>query len=186
MIGLHTTFSTVQFAAEAKHAGGIAVLGIDGKTLIIQIVTFALVFIILKKYAFGPIIKSLETRYEKIESSLTHAEKLEQTNKQAEARAQKLLRDARKEAEDVINKGHEEAGSLVKQAEDQAGEKAAKIIKDGEARIAGEIVKAREALKKETLGLVAQATSVLLEKEIDVKQSEKLVHKALLENAGDK
>lgn len=175
------TYTTIQNFALAEHKGGIAVLGIDPKTLIIQVVTFVLVFIILKKYAFGPIIKNLETRYEKIESSLTHAEKLEQTNSEAEARVKQLLQQARQEATEVINKGHEEAGSIVKQAEDSAIERTEKIIQDGHNQIAGEVVKARTDLKKEMLGLVTEATGILLEKKIDPTQNEKLVARALRE-----
>lgn len=163
----------------AESSGGISSLGLDPKLLILQILSFVIIFWLLKKYAFGPIVKMLDERYQKIEGSIGHAERLEETNKQAEANARKLLQEARKQAEEVINKGHEEAGAIIKQAETQAGEKATKIIKDGEARIAGEITKARAELKKETLGLVAQATGILLEKKVDVKANEELIINAL-------
>ena len=108
----------------AESSGGISSLGIDPKLLILQIISFVIIFWLLKKYAFGPIVKMLDERYQKIEGSINQAEKLEETNKRAEANARKLMQEARKQAEEVINKGHEAAGAIIKQAEDQAGEKA--------------------------------------------------------------
>lgn len=166
----------------AESSGGISSLGLDPKLLILQIVSFVIVFWVLKRYAFGPIIKMLDERYQKIEGSISHAEELEETNKQAEANARKLLQEARKQAEEVINRGHEEAGAIINQAETQAGERAAKIIKDGENRIAGEVTKAQAELKKETLGLVAQATGILLEKKVDLQTNDKLIKQALEES----
>jgi F0F1-type ATP synthase membrane subunit b/b' len=60
--------------------------------------------------------------------------------------------------------------------------KAEKIIADGRLQIEAEVLKAREALKKETLGLVAQATEAVLGEAIDAKKSETLIKKALEEN----
>jgi len=61
--------------------------------------------------------------------------------------------------------------------------KAEKIIADGKLQIEAEVVKAREALKKETLSLVAEATAAVLGESVDVKKSEALIKKALKENA---
>jgi hypothetical protein len=42
-----------KFAAEE---GGIAALGVDGKALVLQIITFVLVFWLLKKFAMPKIV----------------------------------------------------------------------------------------------------------------------------------
>ena len=104
-------------------------------------------------------------------------------NKEAEQRVAGLLSEARKEAEEVIDMSREEAGAIVADAESSAVTKAEKIIADGKLQIEAEVVKAREALKKETLSLVAEATAAVLGESVDVKKSEALIKKALKENA---
>lgn len=169
------------FAKTAESAGGVAVLGIDGKTLIIQIATFVLVFLLLKKYAFGPIVKTLDARYEKIESSLDKAEKLEEANQKAEAEVQKLLRQARTEAEEIIAKSRDEAGAIISDASNAAEAKAKKILADSLAKIDQQAEKTQEELKKQTLELVSQATAALLGEKVDAKKNEQLIKKALSE-----
>ena len=81
----------------------------------------------------------------------------------------------------IINKSREEAGSIVSEAENTAVSKAEKIIADGKLQIEAEVIKAREALKKETLGLVAEATAAVLGESVDAKKNEALIKKALQE-----
>lgn len=180
---MNTQILTILASAEAaKESEGIAALGIDPIVILAQGITFLIFFFLIKKFAFSKIVKTLEDRRKNIEGSLNKAEELTKQNEEAEKRVAAVLSEARKEAEDIIGKGHEEAGGIIQAAEDSAGAKAEKIVADGRAQIQNEVIKAREELKKEMLGLVSQATSVLLEEKVDAKKSEALVKKALKES----
>ncbi|HMS31177.1 MAG TPA: F0F1 ATP synthase subunit B [Candidatus Saccharibacteria bacterium] len=174
---------TILASTETAEPQGIAALGLNFWTIIAQGATFLVFFLIIKKFAFGKIVDTLETRRKTIESSLDKAEELSRQNKEAEQRVAGLLSEARKEAEEVIDMSREEAGAIVADAESSAVTKAEKIIADGKLQIEAEVVKAREALKKETLSLVAEATAAVLGESVDVKKSEALIKKALKENA---
>ena len=165
--------------AAAEEAEGIAALGIDPIAILAQGATFLLLFFIIKKFALGKIVTTLESRRKTIEGSLEKAEELNKQNEEAEKRLAALLGEARKEAEAIVTKGREEASSIVADAETSAVTKAEKIIEDGKLQIEAEVIKAREALKKETLSLVAQATEAVLEESVDAKRSEALIKKAL-------
>lgn len=172
------------FAEAASHGAepqGIAALGIDPWAILAQGVTFLLLVWLLKKFAFTKIVDILEERRKTVEQSLDKAEELSKKNEAAEKRVNALLHDARQEAEDIVNKSHEEAGSIVQEAEDAASNKAEKIIADGKLQIQNEVEKARKALKEETLELVSRATSVVLDEAVDAKKHENLVKKALQE-----
>lgn len=169
--------------AATEESQGIAALGIDPLAILAQGATFLLLFFIIKKFALGKIVKTLEDRRVTIESSLDKAEELNKQNEEAEKRVNTLLGEARKEAEAIITKGREEASAVIAEAESVAVKKAEKIVADGKSQIEAEVIKAREALKKETLGLVAQATAVVLEESVDAKKHEALIKKALQESA---
>jgi len=89
-------------AAEATKEGGVAVLGLNAGALILQIATYVIVFLILKKYAFGPIIKTLEDRRVKIEGGLATADKMERAKQELEEHKEKVLTEARKEAAKIV------------------------------------------------------------------------------------
>lgn len=171
--------NSIQLLAATEEAQGIAALGIDPLAILAQGVTFLLLFFIIKKFALGKIVTTLEERRKTIEGSLDKAQELNRQNEEAEKRVNALLGEARKESEDIINKSREEAGAIVATAERTATEKAEKIIADGKLQIEAEVLKAREALKKETLGLVAQATEAVLGEAVDAKKNEALIKKAL-------
>ncbi len=177
---IHTLTLLANTASE--EAQGIAALGLSPWAILAQGVTFLVFFVLIKKFALGKIVDTLETRRKTIESSLDKAEELTKQNEEAEQRVNVLLSEARKEAEEIVSKSREEAGAIVADAEKAAGDKAEKIIADGKLQIEAEVVKAREALKKETLGLVAQATEAVLGEIVDAKKSEALIKKALKEN----
>lgn len=178
MIDIITVFA----ATEAAEPQGIAALGLNPWTILAQGVTFLVFFLLVKKFALGKIVDTIETRRKTIDESLDKAEELNRQNEEAEKRVNALLSDARKEAEEIVNKSREEAGAIVSTAENSAVEKAEKIIADGKLQIEAEVLKAREALKKETLSLVAQATEAVLGEAVDAKKSEALIKKALKES----
>jgi len=167
--------------APAEEAQGIAALGIDPLAILAQGLTFLIFFLLIKKFAFGKVVDTLEKRRLTIEQSLDKAEALTKQNEDAQIKVNELLHQARKDAEEIIVKSHEEAGAIVQEAEEKAVLKAEKIIEDGKQQIDQQVVKAQEMLKKETLDLVAQASSALLGEKIDAKKHEALVKKALNE-----
>lgn len=168
--------------AATEEAQGIAALGLNPWTILAQGATFLVFFILIKKFALGKIVDTIEDRRKTIEGSLDKAEELNKQNEEAEKRVNALLGEARKESEDIVNKSREEAGAIVADAETAAVAKAEKIIADGKLQIEAEVIKAREALKKETLSLVAQATEAVLGEAVDAKKSEALIKKALQES----
>lgn len=170
---------TILAATEGGESQGIAALGIDPWAILAQGLTFLLLFLIIKKFALGKVVDTLEARRKTIEGSLEKAEELNRQNEEAEKRVNALLGEARKDAEEILSKTREEAAVVVADAEKSAVEKAEKIIADGKLQIDAEVIKAREALKKETLGLVAEATAAVLSESVDAKKNEALIKKAL-------
>ena len=168
-------------STEPAESQGIAALGLSPLAILAQGITFLMFFLLVKKFALGKIVDTIETRRKTIEESLNKAEELNRQNEEAEKRVNSLLSEARKESEEIINKSREEAGVIITDAEVTAVAKAEKIIADGKLQIEAEVLKAREALKKETLGLVARATEAVLGEAVDSKKSESIIRKALEE-----
>ena len=168
-------------STEPAESQGIAALGLSPLAILAQGITFLMFFLLVKKFAVGKIVDTIETRRKTIEESLNKAEELNKQNEEAEKRVNALLGEARKESEEIINKSREEAGVIITDAEVTAVAKAEKIIADGKLQIEAEVMKAREALKKETLGLVARATEAVLGEAVDSKKSESIIRKALEE-----
>jgi F-type H+-transporting ATPase subunit b len=168
-----------QFGAE--DASGIAALGVDGKALIIQLVTFLLAFLILKQFAFGPIIKMMDARRQTIEDGVALGEKMKQDEAKLQASIDNELAKARKEADGIIASANETSRDKVREAEAKAQDKAAGILKDAEERIKTDTARARKKLEGELVGLISDATEAIIGEKVDAKKDAQLIDKALKE-----
>lgn len=172
MVGMFT-----QFGSEAS--AGIGALGIDFKAFIIQLITFVLAFLVLKKWAFGPIIKIMDERRKTIESGVTLGEKMRREEAEADAKVAAKLRDARSKADEIIASADETSRQVVRDAEDKARTKADGILKEADARILTETALARKKLEGELVGLISDATEAIIGEKVDAKKDAQLIDSAI-------
>lgn len=171
-----------QFATDSS-ASGIGALGVDAKALVIQLITFGLAYLVLRKYAFGPILKVMNERRQTIEKGVTLGEQMQKQQAKAEADAAKQLADARKQADSIVATAHDEARATVRVAEDKARTKAEGILAEAEDRIVQDTKRARSKLEKELVGLVSEATEVIVGEKVDSRKDTELIERALKERA---
>lgn len=169
------------FAAESS-GSGLSALGVDGRAFLIQLITFVLVFWVLKRYAFAPILKVLQERRETIESGVKLGEEMQRERAKLDNEIEKKLHEARQEADEIIAGANDTSRQAIREAEDKAREKAAGILESAEARIAQETARARKQLEKEVVGLISEATEAIIEEKVDAKKDAALIERALKES----
>ncbi|HSX44655.1 MAG TPA: F0F1 ATP synthase subunit B [Candidatus Saccharimonadales bacterium] len=168
------------FVAEASSSGSpLAALGVSLKTFVIQLITFVLVFLVLKRFAFKPITKLLEERRKVIDDGVKAGQKLAADQAEFEKKMADATRDARHEADKIIANGHKEAREIIREAEKVAGRKAEGIISDAEVRIAEEAAHSRRKLEKEIVGLISEATEAIVGEKIDSKKDAALIDRVM-------
>lgn len=168
-----------QFAAEEAEAKGLAALGLDSKAFIVQLITFLLVFYVLRRFVFKRVVDLLETRQAKIDEGLSLTTKLSEEKAKLDKDAAKVRQEARKEAEEIVASSHAQAKALVKEAEDAAQLKADAIVADAQKKIADEANRARRQLEKEMVDLVVEATEAVTREKLDAKKDGVLIANAL-------
>lgn len=171
MINLLTQFG--------EGTSGIGALGVDGKALIIQLISFVLAFLVLKKWAFGPIVKLMEQRRATIEQGVTLGEQMKKDKVALEAKVADALANARQEADGIIAQAQEEGRQAVREAEDKARDKAAGILKEADERIVTDTQRARKKLENELVSLVSEATEAIIGEKVDAKKDAQLIDRAL-------
>jgi F-type H+-transporting ATPase subunit b len=168
-----------RFAAEETEASGFEALGFDPKAFLIQLVTFLLVFYVLKRFAFGKIVELLEKRRKTIEEGVALTTKLTQEKEKLDREAADTRAEARREAEQIIADSHVQTTQIIRDAEESAQEKAEKILNDARQKIEDETARARRNLEKEMVELVIQATEAVSREKLDAKKDNELIASAL-------
>lgn len=162
-------------------SSGIGALGFGGQAFLIQLVTFILAYFVLRRYAFGPIIKVMRERREKIEDSVKLADKLQIEQVELEEKAEKTLHESRVKADGIIAEAQEAGRQVIHDAEEKARQKAAAIVAQADAQVQLDIARARKQLEKELVGLIADTTEAIIEEKIDTKKDAQLIERALKE-----
>lgn len=133
--------------------------GLAWGKFIAQVLIFWIVFMILKKYAFGPILAMLEQRRQRIADGEAKLEKIARDAAEAKANAQALVDKAEADAARVVKEADEAAKTLQERRQQDAVASANTII--SKAREAAELEKEQlmSQLKREFGRMVSDATS---------------------------
>lgn len=178
-------FAPLTIIASAKAAstdGGIlGALGIDWTLLGLQIVAFLLLVWLLGKFVYPVFMRIIDEREQKIEASVKAAEAAEKNAEAAQDGIEALLKEARKEAKEIVTTAKDEATAMLEASDAKAKSRADKIVKDAHDQLEKDIVAARKALHNDTIELVAQATEKVLAGVADAKLDRKIVESAVKE-----
>lgn len=166
----------VQFGDSAS---GLGTLGVDGQAFIIQLVTFILAILVLRKWAIKPILKVMNERRETIERGVKLGETMQKEKAELEKQVEEQLHKARQDADQMIAGAEDAAREAARAVEEKAKQKADGIVAEAEGRIALETARVRKQLEKEMAGLVAEATEAVIKEKIDAKKDGALIERAL-------
>lgn len=150
-----------------------------GTGLIIwQLIVFVLLFLLLSKLAWKPIINSLKEREISIQNSLDMAEKARMEMVHLKADNEKLLKEAREERDKLLKDAREAANRLKDEAQSAAKKSADRIIEDARAAINIE----KQAALKDVKIQVAMFSLEIAEKLMKKNLSDDKSQKELVEN----
>ena len=139
------TLTTPTIIASGAIDAFVGQFGLAWSKFFAQVIIFWIVFMILKKYAFGPILGMLEQRRQRIADGEA---KLEKISKDAA--------DAAKNSQAIIDKAEADAARVVKEADEAAKALQDRRQQDAVASANSIIAKAREAAQLEQEQLMSQ------------------------------
>ncbi|MGN7359265.1 F0F1 ATP synthase subunit B [Paenibacillus sp. SAF-054] len=160
-------------------------MSINYASFILALIAFVILYLLLNKYAFGPLFSIMEKRRELVLQQMNEAS---QTRDQAVAYVEEqkqALEAARKEAYEIIEQSKQTSNKQADQLMAQAKEEAARIKEEAVRDIASEKNKAVQELRNEVGAVSVKIASKLLEKEVSSDSAqEELVDQYLKEVGG--
>jgi F-type H+-transporting ATPase subunit b len=158
-------------------------LGITLSGLVTQIVSFVILFVVLWKLLYGPVIKVLDQRSERIKESLEASERAQEEAATSRQEMEARLDEARTEGQQLIAQARDVADrfreeELAKAREDIAAERTR-----AEANIQRERDAAIEHLRREFAGLAIVAAERMIDRSLDESTHRELIQQVLDEGA---
>ncbi len=124
-----------------------------------QAILFLTVYLVLKKFAFGPVVAMFEERRRRIEEGQLNAEKIKKQLAESEVRCQEILRKANADAQRIIEEGRMSSEAHGQKASQQAIKDAESIITRAHETVVLDRAKMVAEVKQEMLHLVVDTTA---------------------------
>lgn len=147
-----------------------------------MVVSFLIVFFLLKKFAWTPILQMLKERETSIETALQSAEKAKLEMASLQANNEQLIQEAKAERDAILKAARDAKDQMIAEAKTKATEEADRLIKIARENINNEKMAAITDLKNQVANLSVEIAEKLIKVELANKESQKdLINKYLEE-----
>jgi F-type H+-transporting ATPase subunit b len=147
-----------------------------------QILLFVALLLLLKKFAWKPILDTVNEREENIKNALEGAERAKQEMLNLQADNEKILKEARIERDSLLKEAREMKDNIISQAKEEAQIQANKLMEQTKAAIENEKAKAISDIKKQMGELSVAIAEKVVKNELSDKDKQlKLVDQLLNE-----
>lgn len=154
-------------------------LGINPTYLITQIINFAILVIVLAKFVYKPILEMLEKRRQKIEEGLALTDKLIKEKAELEEKGQRIIDQAQKEARVIIEKSKDQGKKVEQEIIKEARVEAEGIIEHGRRDVDLRRKEMENKLVKETVDITTALVEKIIGDVLDSKKQEMLLKKRI-------
>ncbi|MCP4711191.1 MAG: F0F1 ATP synthase subunit B [Planctomycetes bacterium] len=151
----------------------------DWGNVILTLSIFIVLLVVLRKWAWGPILTGLQKREDHIRQSIEEAEKARADGEKALSEYKEKLAEAQQEAQGIIDKGRADAVALAGEMKQKAKDEAQHL----RTQAACDISSAKDAALKEmydqSVHLAADIAGRIISKELNAEDHRELLQESL-------
>nr|WP_295872639.1 F0F1 ATP synthase subunit B [uncultured Chitinophaga sp.] len=146
---------------------------------LISFVIFVIVFLVLKKFAWTPILAVLKEREGSIADSIASAERVKEEMAQMKAEHEHVLAEAKAERSKILKEAKDAKDAIISEAKAQAQAEAKKIISEAYTAIENQKMAALTDVKNQVGTLVIEVAEKVLRRELSDKTAQESYVKQL-------
>ena len=146
-------------------------------------IVFTLLVILLKKFAWKPILSAVDDRNEKINSALEAAERAKIEIENLNNDNERILLEAKSERDQLLKEARDIKDVIIKEAKEKASLESEKILNSAKDQINNEKMKALTELKNSVAALSIDIAEKVLRNELKEKTNQKQFINGILKNS---
>ncbi len=146
-----------------------------------SLISFAILFFLLKRFAFPPILEILEERENKIRSEISDAEKLRQEAEGIKADLGRELKSAHEKAQIIIQMAGDESKKIQDKSINETQVKVRQMLSDAEQEIEITRNKLLNEIRGYTAALTMASTEKILKKALSDDDKKRLIDESIAE-----
>lgn len=154
----------------------------DYGTIFWMVIIFGIVLFILKKFAWGPILKALKDRERSISDALNSAEKARKEVAGLKAANDHILAEARREKDIILKEARDIKDKIIAEAKNQANVEAQKSIEYAKQQIEAEKTAAINDIKKQVAELSVSIAEKVIKKKLETSEDQQALIQDMLKD----
>ena len=147
--------------------------------MIWTLVVFAIVFFVLRRYAFGPIQKGIDQRRDRIREALDAADRARTESEQLVAQQREALAGARVQAEEMLSEARRVAEDQQRRLREELDAERQRRIEETRKDVEAETARAIGQIRSEVASLALEATEKVAGKVLTDADQRKLIEQAI-------
>ena len=159
----------------------LAFVTIDGWTLIFTWGNLLILFLLMKKFLFGPVKKIIDARDNEIREKLDSADRSVKQAEEMKYKYTKLLSDAKSEADDILKNATKKAVLKEEEILFEAQTKARGIMERAEAKIELDKKKLANDVKNDVASMAVSIASKIIQKDISEGDNDRIISEFIKE-----
>jgi F-type H+-transporting ATPase subunit b len=168
-------------AHENNHEDTPTLFTLDPGLGIWALVVFFILLFILKKFAWGPIISSIDEREKSIRDSIDKAKQAQNESKRIANEQNEILDAAKSDASSIIQQAKATAETMANKIKQEALDEKNRIVESGTKKVESAKSAAMASLKEDTANLSISIAENLLQETLNDERHKKFVEKAIEE-----
>ena len=148
-----------------------------------QMLIFVGLILLLRKFAWKPILDSVNNREEGIRTALESAENARKEMQNLQADNERILKEARAERDGMLKEAKQMKETIIADAKTEAQAEANKVVAQAQATIASEKKAAIAELKNQVASLSVEIAEKIIRKELSENNKQLTLVDTMLEDA---
>ena len=146
-------------------------------------IVFTLLVVLLKKFAWKPILSAVDDRNEKINSALKAAERAKLEMENLNHDNERILQEAKSERDQLLKEARDIKDVIIKEAKENASLESEKILNSAKDQINNEKMKALTELKNSVAALSIDIAEKVLRNELKERDNQEQFINGILKNS---
>ena len=170
---------SIFFAQVARSTMG-GVVTID-YTILWQIFNMFIIYLLIRRYLYKPLVSFIENRRKGIEDDLDYAEQEKEEAQRLKEEYEKSIRAANQEAREILNKATKESEEIIAEGKREAKQQSEDMIARAHEELELKKEKMFQELKDEIAAISVQIAERIIETKIDAALQRQLIERRLKE-----
>ena len=145
------------------------------------IIAFGLTFVLLRRFAFGPVQRIIDQRRDRIREALDEADKARQEARQLRELTAKEREQAKADREQILEESRRQAQALYEQARQKADDDLQERLAKNQEELEAENRRMQEQIRRDVVELTLLAAEKVTGKALDADDQRRLIDETIEE-----